>query len=86
MLLNGLNLWITPSYAKAKEDSIFSVNHEDTNCSSAIKNSIKSLEEINDLKRLIGYVESSVNDIKMTVNNFDRKIDEIKYSNQDKKK
>lgn len=77
---------MTPSYAKAKGDPISSVKHQDTNCSSALKNSIKSLEEISDLKRLVGYVESSVNDIKMIVNNFDRKIDEIQNSSQIKKK
>jgi hypothetical protein len=77
LLLNGLNPWIYPPAAGAKENAAISGNSSDTDCSSARNNSIKSLDGIKNAERLLGYIESSVNDIKLTVNGIDRKIDKL---------
>ncbi len=42
-----------------------------------MKNSIKSLDEVNNVKRLLGYIESSVNDIQLTVKGIDRKMNAL---------
>ncbi len=74
LLLNGLNPWINPTSASAKDEPMISEKSNGANCSSASKNSIKSLEAVNGVERLLGYIESSVNDIKLTVNGIDRKM------------
>ena len=71
VLLNGLNPWIHPPAAGAKENTAISANSNDTDCSS------KTLDGIKNAERLLGYIESSVNDIKLTVNRIDRKIDTL---------
>jgi hypothetical protein len=38
------------------------------------KISIKTLDGVNKLERLLGYIESSVNNIQLTVKGIDRKI------------
>lgn len=77
LLLNGLNPWVNPPKAVAKENAAISGNNKDTDCSSAGNNSIKSLGGVYNAERLLGYIESSVNDIKLTVNGIDRKIDAL---------
>jgi len=77
LLLNGLNPWIDPPDAGARENTAMSGDNLDTDCSAARKNSVKSLEIAHSVKRLLGYVESSVNDIKLTVNGIDRKMNQL---------
>ena len=61
LLLNGLNPWINPSQAVAVE--ITTAGEKNTSCSSDKKISNQTLEGVNSVKRLLGYIESSVNDI-----------------------
>lgn len=75
LFLNGLNPWIQPPEAGARENAVVSGGNAD--CSLASKNSIKSLEAVNDVARLLGYIESSVNEVKVTVNGIDRKMNEM---------
>lgn len=75
LFLNGINPWLQPPEAGAKENTPISGNNEDTDCSSFNKNAIKSSESVNNLARLMGYIEASVNDIQLTVKGIDRKID-----------
>lgn len=77
LFLNGLNPWIQPPDAGARENTAISGNNNDTGCSSAKLNHLKSLEGVNNLERLLGYIESSVNDIQLTVNGIDRKMNEL---------
>jgi hypothetical protein len=77
LLMNGLNPWVTPPAADAKETTGISGGKKDSDCSSAKMNSAKSLEEVKDVKRLLGYIESSVNDIKLTVSSIDRKVNDM---------
>ena len=77
VLLNGLNPWINPSQAVAIENTATNGTKNINHCSSQDrKNSIKTLEGVNNLERLLGYVESSVNDIQLTVKGIDRKVSE----------
>ena len=77
VLLNGLNPWINPSQAVAIENTATNGTKNSNNCSSQDrKNSIKTLEGVDNLERLLGYVESSVNDIQLTVKGIDRKVSE----------
>ena len=76
LLMNGLNPWLNPPEVGAKESSVTSGDNDDTHCISASKNSIKSLEAVNNLERLLGYIESSVSEVKLTVKGIDRKINE----------
>lgn len=76
LLMNGLNPWLNPPEVGAKESSAISGNNNDTDCFSASNNSIKSLEAVNNLERLLGYIESSVSEVKLTVKAIDRKINE----------
>lgn len=77
LLLNGLNSWINPPNVAAKEVAANLGKSPDTNCSSAIEYSNENSIRIADLKRLIGYIESTVNDIKMTVSGIDRKMNKL---------
>ena len=77
VLLNGLNPWINPSQAVAIENTATNGTKNSNNCSSQErKNSIKTLEGVNNLERLLGYVESSVNKIQLTVKEIDKKVSE----------
>lgn len=83
LLLNGLNPWIIPSQAAAKENTTTDGTTNVSNFTSLDrKNSIKTLEGVNNLERLLGYVESSVNDIQLTVKGIDRKMSEHPSSNE----
>lgn len=77
LFLNGLNPWIQPPDAGAKENTAISGNNNDSDCSSAKKNSIKGLEAVNNVERLLGYIESSVNEVKLTVKGIDRKMNDL---------
>ena len=77
VLLNIFNPWIDPPSAGAKESAEVSGGSNDTDCSAALKNSIKNREVINSLERLLGYIESSVNEVKVTVHGIDRKVNEM---------
>ena len=77
LLLNGLNPWINPSQAVAIENTVMNKTNNSSNCSSKDrKNFIQTLEGVNNLERLLGYVESSVNEIQLTVKGIDRKMSE----------
>jgi len=77
LLMNGLNPWINPSQAVAIENIATNKTENSSNCSSQDrKNSIQTLEGVNNLERLLGYVESAVNDIQLTVKGIDRKMSE----------
>lgn len=77
LLLNGLNPWINPPGADAKESAAVSESNIDTRCSSALQDFNKNNGDAQNVKRLLEYIESSVNDIKMTVNGIDRKLDKL---------
>jgi len=81
LLLNGLNPWIRPPNAGAMEVAAISEKNTATDCSSARKSSIKILEAVNNLERLLGYIESSVNSIQITVNRIDRGRNKSSSSN-----
>ena len=84
VLLNGLNPWINPSQAVAIENTATNGTKNSNNCSSQDrKNSLKMLEGMNNLERLLGYIESSVNNIQLTVKGIDRKVRE--YHSRDTK-
>ncbi len=75
LLLNGVNPWINPPQAVAMENTTADGTKNGNNCSSQDrKNSIKTLEGVNNLERLMGYIESSVNNIQLTVKGIDRKV------------
>ncbi len=75
LLLNGLNPWIQPDTVNAKENMAVSEGGADAKCSPAV--STQSLKGVNDVERLLRYIESSVNDIQLTVKGMDRKMNQI---------
>ncbi len=79
LLLNGLNPWLIPPEAGAREDAAAAVNVKPTDCSLARENSSKSLDGVNSVKRMLGSIESSVNDIKLTLAGVDRKVNKIPH-------
>ena len=81
LLLIGLNPWLQPPSAGAMEVAATSEISTDTDCTSAKKNSLKNLEAVNTLERLLGYIESSVNNIQLTVNRIDRGMNNSSSSN-----
>jgi len=85
LLLNGLNPWINPTSAVAAEKATIETKKNDNNCFSNNKVATQTLDGVNNLERLMGYVESSVNDIKMTVSGLDRKLSELPTRKRTKK-
>ena len=86
VLLNGLNPWINPSQALAIENTATNGTENSNNCSNQDrKNSTKTLEGVNNLERLLGYIESSVNNIQLTVKGIDRKLSEYPSRNATKR-
>ena len=77
LLLNGFNPWINPTPALAVENSKNKTIKFDGNCFSNNKVASQTLEGVNDTKRLLGYIESSVNEIQMTISGLDRKMSEL---------
>ncbi|MBT5028528.1 MAG: hypothetical protein HOL15_08235 [Nitrospinaceae bacterium] len=75
LFLNGLNPWISPPQAVAVEAT--DTGGKDNDCSSYNKTSTETLEEINNMKRLLGYIESSVNTIQLTISGIDRKLNDF---------
>ena len=75
LFLNVLNPWLQPPEVGAKENIPISGNNIDPGCSSPRNGSIRSPEEVKTTERLLGYIESVVNDIQLTVKGIDRKID-----------
>ena len=75
LVLNGLNPWINPSQAEAVE--ITATGGKDNNCSTDKKVSTQTLEGVNNVERLLGYIESSVNDIQLTISGIDRKLNDM---------
>ena len=84
ILLNGLNQWIKPNSALAKENS--KTIKLDNNCFSNNTLAVKTLDKVTNLERLLGYLESTVNDVKSTVIGIDRKLGEKGYSRSAEKK
>ncbi|MBT5551383.1 MAG: hypothetical protein HOJ79_13005 [Nitrospina sp.] len=78
LLLNGLNPWLNPPQAAAVETTATSGNAN--NCSSDNKVSTQTLEGVNNVERLLGYIETSVNEIQLTISGIDRKLSKS-YSN-----
>jgi hypothetical protein len=76
LLLNGLNPWINPTPASAKENSTIKIKNIDSNCFSNNKVAAQTLDGVNNVERLLGYIESSVNDIKLTMSGLDRRLGE----------
>ncbi len=85
LLLNGLNPWINPTPATASEKSTIKTKKIDSNCFSSNKVATKTLDGVNNMERLLGYIESSVNDIKMTVSGLDRKMSVLPARNRAEK-
>ena len=85
LLLNGLNPWVKPSQAVALENTTTKGTKNSNDCSSQDrKNSINTLEKMNNLERLLGYIESSVNNIQLTINGIDRKVSKFPALNTPK--
>lgn len=74
LILNVLDRWITPSYAVAAENTSLDGSNSHNNCLSVDKNSMKIMKGVNNMERLLGYIESSVNDIQLTISGIDRKL------------
>ncbi len=72
LILNVLDRGIAPSHAVAAENTSFESNQSNNNCGN--KNSIKILGGVKNVERLLRYIESSVNDIKLTISGIDRKL------------
>jgi|TARA_B110000438_G_scaffold189077_1_gene180659 hypothetical protein len=86
LLLNGLNSWINPSQAVAIENTSTKGTKNSNDCSSQDReNNIKTLERMNNLERLLGYIESSVNNIQLTIKGIDRKVSEFPSRNATKR-
>jgi hypothetical protein len=77
LFLNGLNPWIKPSDVGAKENIAIAESGNNSDCNSARKNSIKSLDGVNTIERIVGYIEAKVNDIERGVSEIDRKLEGI---------
>jgi hypothetical protein len=73
LLLNGLNPWISPSQVFALENSAKEGKTSDS-CSSNNITTTQTLEGVNNAERVLGYIESTVNDIKLTISSIDRKL------------
>jgi len=82
LFLNGLNPWIKPSDAGAKENTAIAKNDNSSDCKFAKKNSVKSLDGIITIERMVGYIESKVNDIERSVSEIDRKLEGLSSSYQ----
>ena len=82
LLLNGLNPWINPTSALASEKSITKTKNIDSNCFTNNKVATRTLDGVNNVERLLGYIESSVNDIKITVSGLDRKMSVLPTKNR----
>ncbi|MBC8288166.1 MAG: hypothetical protein H8E42_11895 [Nitrospinae bacterium] len=78
LLLNGLNPWINPSQAVAVETTV----SKDNNCSSDKKINTQTLDGVNNVERLLGYIESSVNDVQLTISSIDRKLSDLSSDNR----
>jgi hypothetical protein len=74
LLLIGLNPWISPSQAVAVETT--ATSSKDNNCISDKKVSTQTLAGVNNVERLLGYIETSVNDIQLTISSIDRKLND----------
>ena len=85
LLLNGLNPWINPIPASARENSTVITKNIDSNCFFNNKVATQTLDGVTNVERLLGYIESSVNDIKMTVSGLDRKMSELPTRNRTEK-
>jgi len=86
LLLNGLNPWINPTIVVASEKSTIITKNIDSNCFSNNKVATQTLDGVNNMERLLGYIESSVNDIKATVAGLDRKMNVLPTRNRTEKK
>ena len=84
-VLNGLNPWINPTPAVASEKSTIKTKNIDSNCFSNNKVATQTLDGVTNVERLLGYIESSVNDIKITVSGLDRKMSVLPTRNRTEK-
>jgi len=81
LLLNGLNP-LAYSCRRESEGKCPSLASADsTECSSILKNSLMTLEAADNTNRMLGYIESSVNEVKLTVIGIDRKMNKFPLSN-----
>ncbi len=74
LLLNGLNPWINPTPALAVENSTNKTKIIKSNCFSNNKVATQTLDGVTNVERVLGYIESSVNDIKLTISGLDRRL------------
>ncbi|MBT3923797.1 MAG: hypothetical protein HOF21_14610 [Nitrospina sp.] len=77
LLLNGLNPWINPSQVFALENSAKIEEKANDNCSSNKKVTTQTLEGVNNVERVLGYIESSVNNIQLTISGINRKLNDM---------
>ena len=77
ILMTILTFAFNPTPALAVEKSKNKTIKFDGNCFSNNKVASQTLEGVNDTKRLLGYIESSVNEIQMTISGLDRKMSEL---------
>ena len=62
---------------KAVAVEITATDGKDNNCSTDKKVSTQTLEGVNNVERLLGYIESSINDIQLTISGIDRKLNDM---------
>lgn len=74
LLLNGINPWVNPTPVWAIENSTTRTKNIDSSCFSKNKVATQTLDGVTNAERLLGYIESSVNDIKLTIKGIDRKL------------
>ncbi len=74
LLAYGLNPWTNPANAATERASAQSGDNPKNNCSEILANSKNNQKTLATLERLVGYLESSVTDVKMTVNRIDRNL------------
>ena len=77
LFLNGFNPLLPPPEVGANENTQISGKNIGPDCSSPINGFIRSPEEVKNMERLLGYIESTVNDINLTVKGIDRKIEAL---------
>ena len=77
LLLNGLNPWVNPSQVFALENSAKIEKKTNDSCSSNNKVTTQTLEGVNNVERLLGYLESSINGIQVTISGIDRKLNNM---------
>jgi hypothetical protein len=85
LLLNCLNPWINPPQVFALENSAKIGEKTSNSFSSNKKVTTQTLEGVNNMERLLGYIELSVNDTQLTISTIDRKLNDMPSNSRQEK-